>query len=134
MKKDKVRRSPHVLLMIERFNYVSGWIATMVCQQENVKKRSKFIHRFIEVADRLRAMNNLNGVMEIVSGLNRGPVFRLKQAWDDVPSSARKTFEELRALTDRQKNYASTNPSASLSSLRFFANAHHFFFFVFRYA
>lgn len=106
MKKDKARRSPHVLLMIERFNYVSGWIATMVCQQENVKKRSKFIHRFIEVADRLRNMNNLNGVMEIISGLNRGPVFRLKQAWDDVPSSARKIFEELRTLTDRQKNYA----------------------------
>jgi hypothetical protein len=106
MKKDKARRSPHVLALIERFNYVSGWVATSICSQEQVKKRSKFIQKLIDVANGLRNLGNLNGVMEIVSGLNRGPVYRLKQSWDDVPSSSKKIFEELKGITDRQKNFA----------------------------
>jgi hypothetical protein len=106
MKKDKEKRAPHVLAMIERFNYVSGWVATSICSQESVKKRTKYISRCIEMADKLRNLGNLNGVMEIVSGLNRGPVYRLKQSWEGVSSSDRKLFEELKTITDRQKNYA----------------------------
>lgn len=106
MKKDKARRSPHVLALIERFNYVSGWVATTICAQEQVKKRSKYIQKIIDVANALRNLGNLNGVMEIVSGLNRGPVYRLKQSWDDVPSSSKKVFDELKGITDRQKNFA----------------------------
>jgi len=44
--------------------------------------------------------------MEIVSGLNRGPVHRLKQSWEGVSSQWLKAFEELKSITDRQKNMA----------------------------
>ena len=50
-KKDKHKRAPNVLEMIERFNYVSGWVATTICTTESVKKRSKVISKFIEVAE-----------------------------------------------------------------------------------
>jgi hypothetical protein len=58
--------------MIERFNYVSGWVATLICMSEKPKERVRITHKFIEIAHKLYQMNNFNGMMEIVSGLNRG--------------------------------------------------------------
>jgi hypothetical protein len=43
---------------------------------EKPKDRVKFVTKLIMVADKLRQINNFNGLMEIVSGLNRGPVYR----------------------------------------------------------
>lgn len=104
-KSDKFQKAPNVINMIERFNWVSGWVASTICTTETTKKRTKAINKFIEIANKLFEMNNVNAVMEIVSGLNRGPVYRLKQSWENVPGNLKKSFEELKTLTDRSKNY-----------------------------
>lgn len=106
MKKDKETQAPNVIKMIERFNWVSSWVASCICTIENTKKRSKTINKFIEIAERCFSLQNFNAVMEIVSGLNRGPVYRLKQSWENVTGQMKRTFDELKAITDRSKNYA----------------------------
>lgn len=109
-KKDKEIRAKNVLAVSERFNYVSGWVATCICTTEKLRDRIKVTAKFIEVASRLKQMNNFNGVMEIVSGLNRGPVFRLKQTFDGIAQKDKnilRTLEELKKLCDRNPgNYA----------------------------
>ena len=77
-----------VLALIERFNYVSSWVATRVCMAERTKERTKLVCKLIMVAEKLRQLNNFNGLMEIVSGLNRGPVYR----WVNLKIRARFIF------------------------------------------
>jgi hypothetical protein len=61
--------------MIDRFNYVSGWVATTVCIAERLKDRVKTAYKFIDIAYKLYQINNFNGMMAILSGLNRGGSF-----------------------------------------------------------
>uniref|UniRef100_A0A6B2KX29 Ras-GEF domain-containing protein n=1 Tax=Arcella intermedia TaxID=1963864 RepID=A0A6B2KX29_9EUKA len=76
-KKDKLNLAPNVLALINRFNYVSGWVATSICMTEDPRARERVIKFWIKVALELRKINNFNGEMEIVSGLNRTPIYRL---------------------------------------------------------
>ncbi|XP_049850693.1 son of sevenless homolog [Schistocerca gregaria] len=104
-KKDK-SLAPNVLELINRFNLVSGWVATTVCTQESLKRRVKHVQKFIEIGYCLCGMGNYNAVMEVVSGLNRGPVYRLRQTWDGVATPLRKNYEQLSQIVDRSKSYA----------------------------
>jgi hypothetical protein len=46
-----------VLAIINRFNYVSEWVSTIVCMSERVKDRVKVIVKFIEVAIKLKQVS-----------------------------------------------------------------------------
>lgn len=105
-KKNKETAAPNVLALINRFNVVSGWVATTICTLESVKKRTKAIGKFLDISGHLMSMGNVNGVMEVVSGLGRGAVFRLKQTWEGLTSQQKKTYEEVKKLTDRSLSYA----------------------------
>eukprot|EP01127_Copromyxa_protea_P023863 TRINITY_DN9150_c0_g1_i1.p1 TRINITY_DN9150_c0_g1~~TRINITY_DN9150_c0_g1_i1.p1 ORF type:complete len:1039 (-),score=209.18 TRINITY_DN9150_c0_g1_i1:65-3181(-) len=107
-KKDRAKRSGNVLAMIDRFNYVSGWVSTTICMCERLKDRVKAAYKFIEIAYKLYQLNNFNGMMAIISGLNRGPVYRLKQTFAAVEAKDTKhVFAELQAVTNSEKSYAS---------------------------
>lgn len=67
-----------VVNMTKRFNEVSDWVASVIITEENPKKRNKLIVKFIEIAECLKKIGNYNGVMEIFSAFQRGPVARLK--------------------------------------------------------
>ena len=68
--------------MTERFNLVSDWVVNVICTTENLKSRVKCFQTFLRIADELRILGNYNGVLEIMSGLRRGPVDRLKRAFN----------------------------------------------------
>lgn len=114
-----------VLAMIERFNYVSSWIATRICMTEKPRDRTKLIAKLINVAYHLKQLNNFNGLMEICSGLNRcmsnksnksaltkcsAPVYRLRASFAEVDKLKdgfyMKIWQELNALTSSDKAYA----------------------------
>jgi hypothetical protein len=97
-RKDKEKRAPNILRMTKRFNMVSSWVQSQMCTRADFRERVHMLQRFIEVAERLRELNNLNGVSEIVSGLNSSPVFRLKQTWGALPQRARDVFAQLDAI------------------------------------
>jgi len=106
-KKDKDTRAGNVLAMIERFNYVSGWVATTIIFCENPKQRVKITQKFVDIAHKLYLMNNFNGLMAILSGLNRGPVYRLRQTFAAVEAKdSKKIFSEVQLATASDKSYA----------------------------
>eukprot|EP01130_Rhizamoeba_saxonica_P003254 TRINITY_DN1390_c0_g1_i1.p1 TRINITY_DN1390_c0_g1~~TRINITY_DN1390_c0_g1_i1.p1 ORF type:complete len:956 (-),score=231.94 TRINITY_DN1390_c0_g1_i1:343-3210(-) len=104
--KDKEDKSPNILRMIERFNYVSGWVATVICTTENLKKRIKVTQKFVQIAEKLAALGNFNGCMEVVSGLNRGACYRMKNTINPVEAKYGRVLEHIRHVTDREKSYA----------------------------
>lgn len=72
--------------MMERFNDVSNWVFITVGTCENPQRRIKLFRKFLEIADACRRLGNFNGMMEILSGLDRGPIFRMKKTVNVRPT------------------------------------------------
>lgn len=81
MKPDKDSKAPNIIKMINRFNDVSRWVASEICKTVDLKDRINVMQKMIEIADFCKSLNNLNAMMEIISGLNSSSVFRLKITW-----------------------------------------------------
>uniref|UniRef100_A0A6B2KXG8 Ras-GEF domain-containing protein n=1 Tax=Arcella intermedia TaxID=1963864 RepID=A0A6B2KXG8_9EUKA len=106
-KPNKKELAPNILAFTERFNYINAWVATTVCLTENFKSRVKIIKRFIDIAMALRQLRNFNGMMEICSGLTRGPVNRLKKTFAALSKNYQNKREELLKITEPQHSYKS---------------------------
>jgi len=50
-------------------------------------------------------MNNINGMMEVLTCLNFGFIKRLKQAWKGVSKKLNKTLEQLQEIMEQVHNY-----------------------------
>jgi len=97
--------SPHIVAMTSHFNHVAEWIAIEVLEAGSVKKRAKVVTRVIEMAVELRKLNNFNGIMEVLAGLQTTAIYRLRHTWSAVSESTFATFEELKTLLSREKNF-----------------------------
>ena len=75
---------------------------------ERPKDRVRLVSKLISIASKLRAMNNFNGLMEILSGLNRGPVYRLKQTFTEIERTKEAQYRdwtELLYITSSERSY-----------------------------
>jgi len=104
-KDQREQLAPNITKMIHRFNQVSGWVASEICGTVNLRDRVKVLRRFIDIAMRLKALNNFNAVLEVVSGLNNSAIHRLSQTFHALPHSQQKILDELKQLVARSQNY-----------------------------
>jgi len=102
---NRLKVSPNVCKLFERFNTVSYWVATEIVMQTMLKDRVNTLKKFIIVAEHLRDMNNFNGVMEIIAGINMWSVTRLKNTWEQLPKPQQDAVEKLNDLMSTQTNY-----------------------------
>jgi len=61
---------------------ISDWISSEIVKEVDNEKRMFLLKQFIFLGRNLLEINNLNGVMEIWSGLNSGPVRKLQDTWN----------------------------------------------------
>eukprot|EP01097_Dermamoeba_algensis_P008869 TRINITY_DN6087_c0_g1_i1.p1 TRINITY_DN6087_c0_g1~~TRINITY_DN6087_c0_g1_i1.p1 ORF type:complete len:557 (+),score=90.62 TRINITY_DN6087_c0_g1_i1:60-1730(+) len=104
-KKDKDLLAPNLTMLAKHFNDVSNWVSTEILSTESNKARLSSIVRFIKVAKVLFKMNNFNGVMQVLSGLNNFSVLRLKNLWEALPVKAYETFQKLEGYMSHEMNY-----------------------------
>jgi len=97
-KKDKNLVAPNVIAVIESFNSVSEWVTSEIVQAVKLKDRVERLKKLIKMAYNFRAQNNFDGVMQVLGGLNRACVRRLKKTWDELSSSELALVEELEDL------------------------------------
>ena len=57
--------------MIKQFNDVSSWVTKCIVTVVKKEQRVVLLKRFINLMESLRSLNNFNGMMEILSGVNR---------------------------------------------------------------
>eukprot|EP01124_Arcella_intermedia_P000177 TRINITY_DN10089_c0_g1_i3.p1 TRINITY_DN10089_c0_g1~~TRINITY_DN10089_c0_g1_i3.p1 ORF type:complete len:1064 (-),score=284.62 TRINITY_DN10089_c0_g1_i3:2117-5308(-) len=74
--------APNVVKFANHFNEISSWVKYEILIEEDQKKRAKRIEKFIEIAEFLKQLNNLNGVFEISSALESIAVSRLKNTFE----------------------------------------------------
>lgn len=83
--------------VIIRFNDMSRWVSTELVSADTVEYRALLVRRFIVIASTCLSLNNFNGVMEVLSGLQAPSVQRLKATWKQLSGEASKAY---RALAD----------------------------------
>eukprot|EP01094_Clydonella_sp_ATCC50884_P000606 TRINITY_DN10466_c1_g1_i1.p1 TRINITY_DN10466_c1_g1~~TRINITY_DN10466_c1_g1_i1.p1 ORF type:complete len:196 (-),score=35.34 TRINITY_DN10466_c1_g1_i1:364-951(-) len=94
--------------MIKRSNELPHAIATQILTDTDLKirVRVKVIRLWIAVAQECRNLNNFNGVMEIIAGLQMACIYRLKKTWEQVlKTKSGETFHELKELLKATQNW-----------------------------
>jgi len=77
-KKDKEVRAPHVIALIQHFNNVSAWVASVVLSEAEMGQRAEAFSHLVEVATECGKLGNFNALFEIAAGLDLSAVHRLK--------------------------------------------------------
>jgi len=92
--------SPNVIKMITRFNEVSNWVQTEILTELRPKYRLKLVEKFVDIADHLLQMNNLNGAFEISSALESAAIARLKSTLNQMSSNRIALWQKAKELID----------------------------------
>ncbi|ORX41380.1 ras GEF [Piromyces finnis] len=96
----------NVKAMIEFSNRTTGWVATSILGESDIKRRCNILKHFILIADRCYSLNNFNTVMSILAGFNSSPIHRLKRTWDHLSNKVKMMFDNIESVMNPQKNYA----------------------------
>lgn len=97
--------APNILRLINWSNRMIKWVATTIVTETDYRKRVNTLKLILDTADHCKRLNNFNGVMEIVSGLNSSACFRLRKTWGAIGKAYEQKFEDLKELVSRDKNF-----------------------------
>jgi len=114
---DKTLSSYHIDNMIHHFNKVGYWVTTEVITR-NGKDQIETLEKMIKIAWKCRKLNNYNGVMEVLSGLNNHSIQRLKKLWNSILEKYRKKFQMLDELMNPFSNFKNYNNEINEKSLQ----------------
>jgi len=105
-KPDKEERSPNLMAMIKRFNSLSKYIAFLLVNEANLKRRVQFLSYIIDLLGYLYELNNFNSIFSIIAGLGNSAVFRMKKTFSLLSKEKLKILEDIRTLTAPEKSWA----------------------------
>jgi len=97
--------SPNVMEMINFFNKIGNWIASVIISEPLVRDRAQLVLYFIKIAGYLRKLNNYHLVIAIISGINNSAVSRLKWTMKKVPLKYKEKLVELEALMSMEGSF-----------------------------
>lgn len=103
--KDKIKSLQNVNRMIKQFNHLAFFVASMILLRDKPKHRARALERFMNIALKLRRLNNYNSLGAVIAGINGTPVHRLSQTRDQVPVQVQKDFMRLVILMGTQKSH-----------------------------
>ncbi|KAK1965310.1 RasGEF domain-containing protein [Colletotrichum sublineola] len=103
--RSKCKSLKNVNRMINHFNHVAKWVANLILLRDKAKHRAQMLEKFMNIAQKLRRLNNYNGLAAILAGINGTAVHRLSQTWALVPPESQKSFAKLGILMGTQKSH-----------------------------
>ncbi|PWN47626.1 ras GEF [Violaceomyces palustris] len=72
------QREGPVSRSIVHFNYISGWVTTMILAQGKTKARARMLEKFYNIAAILRHSNNYSTLQSVLGGLSKTAIHRLR--------------------------------------------------------
>ncbi|KAI3658394.1 hypothetical protein MP638_001394 [Amoeboaphelidium occidentale] len=103
-KPDLHHLSPNIRAMIKFSNFLVQWVSTEIVSLRNVRSRALVIKHFIVIADKLKSLNNFDGLKSILCGLQASGVRRLRNSWDLVPAKFDLILDDLLHLMSEEKS------------------------------
>ncbi|KAJ6251548.1 guanine nucleotide exchange factor [Anaeramoeba flamelloides] len=104
-KKHLKHKAQNVISMINKFNDCSVYIAEQIVSRETLKERAKQFDRWIKVAKNVHEINNFDGLLIVISGVNNSSCKRLKHSHEEVSKTNWKTFAQLREHVNSDQGY-----------------------------
>ncbi|KAL4958068.1 ras guanine nucleotide exchange factor domain-containing protein [Aspergillus filifer] len=106
----------NVKALILHSNQLTNWVAEMILNQSDVKKRVVVIKHFVNVADKCRALNNFSTLTSIISALGTAPIHRLSRTWAQVSGRTSAILEQMRRLMASTKNFGEYREALHLAN------------------
>ncbi|KAK4241040.1 ras guanine nucleotide exchange factor domain-containing protein [Achaetomium macrosporum] len=103
--KKECRGLKNVNRMVSHFNHVAAWVANMILIRDKAKHRAPCLEKFMLIAQKLRQMNNYNGLAAVLAGINGTAIHRLAQTRALVAPDVQKRFAGLVLLMGTQKSH-----------------------------
>lgn len=103
--KEKCKSLANVNRMINHFNHIAKWVANMILMRDKAKHRAHILEKFMNIALKLRQLNNYNGLAAVLAGINGTAIHRLTQTRNLVPPDVQKRFARLVLLMGTQKSH-----------------------------
>ena len=103
--KEKCKSLRNVNRTISHFNHVAQWVANMILLRDKAKHRAQVLEKFMNIATRLRQLNNYNGLAAVLAGINGVAISRLSQTRNLVPPEVHKRYAKLLILMGTQKSH-----------------------------
>ncbi|KAI1460757.1 ras GEF [Annulohypoxylon moriforme] len=103
--KEKCRAMKNVNRMIAHFNHIAVWVSNLVLMRDKAKHRAQMLEKFMNIALKLRQLNNYNGLAAVLAGINGTAIHRLSQTRALVPADVQKRFARLVLLMGTQKSH-----------------------------
>ncbi|XP_060609992.1 ras guanyl-releasing protein 3 isoform X3 [Anolis sagrei] len=97
--------NPTLERSIALFNGISKWVQLMVLSKPTPQQRAEVITKFINVAQKLRYLQNFNTLMAVVGGLSHSSISRLKETHSHLSSEVTKDWNEMTELVSSNGNY-----------------------------
>eukprot|EP01102_Stenamoeba_stenopodia_P022109 TRINITY_DN9101_c0_g2_i1.p1 TRINITY_DN9101_c0_g2~~TRINITY_DN9101_c0_g2_i1.p1 ORF type:complete len:373 (+),score=71.87 TRINITY_DN9101_c0_g2_i1:125-1120(+) len=121
----KKEMAPNITSLISCFSELSNWVVAEIVGTDRLKQRVSVVKQFIRIAEKLRELNNFNGVMEILTGLQSPAVHRLRQTWLKIESkkglgASYRYLSEIFSPVSNHKNYRDELHSALPPCLPYF--------------
>ncbi|KAL3467826.1 ras guanine nucleotide exchange factor domain-containing protein [Aspergillus heterothallicus] len=113
---DEPEPAANVKALILHSNQLTNWVAEMILNQSDVKKRVVVIKHFVNVADKCRTLNNYSTLTSIISALGTAPIHRLGRTWAQVSGRTSAILEQMRRLMASTKNFGEYREALHLAN------------------
>lgn len=98
--------APNVLALVNRFNLVSGFTATLIVTTPRLKDRIRVLQKLIDLALVLCSFNNFNSLMAMLSGFSCSAVGRLRHSFNGLSSRHTQLLADMRQIMSNSRSYA----------------------------
>lgn len=102
----RVQQLDYIGMMTKHFNHLALFTSGMILLRDKPKHRARMLGRFMELAWKVRRMNNYHALGAIVAALNSEEIMRLGQTQVLISQEQQKQFLQLKTLMGHQKSHA----------------------------
>lgn len=85
---------------------ISNLASESILQLEDPKKRAQTIKQWTKIASKCFELSNYDAVFAIMCSLDSTNIKRMRKTWDFVSSKTKATLEELKKVTNHERNYS----------------------------
>ena len=103
--REKCRSLKNVNRMTNHFNHVAKWVSNLILVRDKAKHRAPCLEKFMIIAQKLRQLNNYNGLAAVMAGINGTAIHRLSATRALVSPDVGKRFARLELLLSTQKSH-----------------------------
>ena len=102
----KLSQQPdNIGIMVKQFNHLALFVSGMILLRDKPKHRAKMLEKLIDVAWKVRQLNNYNSLGAIVAGINGPEIQRLGMTRELVPAQVQKDFLRLTILMSHSRSH-----------------------------